>query len=346
VHRLAWPGQPEETAALEDAAGGDDDLAALVRADLAQVLLAAGAGEEELDVRPAQAGRVVPPVGPRPQALGEQVQVKDLRPQVLSGSLAPALRRGVPDPALGGLPQPRCEIPPKSMKPLIPSAAMSQRSLAYSDSGVIRARLTAAIMVVSGPRVSRSTPAPEAWSADRASSEGTHSARSQDEVAEVAVRQRQALHNVLVISLHDQAVGGHPALAHRLRPRPVSVQPPHDMHVGTLHRASQRGRVGHEVHVRTAQPRCLAAPQPGTGQQHHDEPVTRAPARAQQREHLLIGGPVTPPPGHADTMLCPKPVSHRPARAAGLQRQVTDVADLIQQRQQVRRRSPGLRRMA
>jgi hypothetical protein len=107
VHRLARPGQPEESAALEDAAGGDDDLAALVRADLAQVLLAAGAGEEELDVLPAQAGRVVPPVGARPQALGEQVQVEDLRSQVVSGPFAPALRCGVPDPALGGLPQPR-----------------------------------------------------------------------------------------------------------------------------------------------------------------------------------------------------------------------------------------------
>lgn len=69
VHRLGRPGQPEEAAALEDAAGGDDDLATLVRADLAQALLAAGAGEEELDVLTAQAGRVVPPVGARPQAL-------------------------------------------------------------------------------------------------------------------------------------------------------------------------------------------------------------------------------------------------------------------------------------
>jgi hypothetical protein len=57
---------------------------------------------------------------------------------------------------------------------------MSQRSLAYSDSGVIRARLTAAIMVVRGPRVNLSTPAPEACSADRASSEETRSARSHE----------------------------------------------------------------------------------------------------------------------------------------------------------------------
>jgi hypothetical protein len=69
VHRFTGPGQPEVTAALEDAAGGEDDLAALVRADLVQVFLAAGAGEEEFDVLTAQAGRVVPPVGARPQAL-------------------------------------------------------------------------------------------------------------------------------------------------------------------------------------------------------------------------------------------------------------------------------------
>ncbi len=138
----------------------------------------------------------------------------------------------------------------------------------------------------------------------------------------------------------------HPALAYRLGPRSVGVQPPHDVHVGALHRAPQRGRVGHEVHVRTAQPGCLAAPQPGTGQQHHDEPVTRAPARAQQRENLLVGGPVTPPPGHADTMLRLEPANHRPARSAGLQRQVTDVADLVQQRQLIRRRGSDFHRMA
>jgi hypothetical protein len=63
------------------------------------------------------------------------------------------------------------------------------------------------------------------------------------------------------------------ALTHRLRPRPVGVQPPHDMHVGALHRASQRGRAGHEVHVRTAQPGCLAAPQPGTGQHQRTRPA-------------------------------------------------------------------------
>ena len=64
------------------------------------------------------------------------------------------------------------------------------------------------------------------------------------------------------------------------------------MQMSALHRAAQRARVDQEVHVGAAQPSQLSSAQPGARHQQHDQPVPARAARPQQRDDLLVAGPV------------------------------------------------------
>ena len=104
--------------------------------------------------------------------------------------------------------------------------------------------------------------------------------------------------------------------------------------------AAQPPRVRQQMHVAAAQPAHLTAAQPSPGHQQHDQPVPRRPARTQQRDDLLVAGPVHRRLRLAQPVPGPHPPRHPAVLAPGLPGQITVVGHLIQQRHQPRRAVP------
>jgi hypothetical protein len=99
------------------------------------------------------------------------------------------------------------------------------------------------------------------------------------------------------------------------------------------------------VHIAAPQPAHLPTPQPGPRHQQHDQPVPRRPAGPQQRNDLLIAGPIDRRFRFPQPMPGPHPPRHPTVLAAGLHRQVPVVGDLIQHRHQPRRTATGHHRV-
>ncbi len=112
------------------------------------------------------------------------------------------------------------------------------------------------------------------------------------------------------------------------------------------HLASQRTRIGQQVNIAAVKPAHLTAAQPGTGHQQHDQPVTGRQARAQQRDDLLIAGPVHRTLVLPQAVPCPHPPRHPAiALAPGELRKITVISNFIQHRNQMRWRLSRHRRV-
>jgi len=111
------------------------------------------------------------------------------------------------------------------------------------------------------------------------------------------------------------------------------------MRAGDL--APEPTRVGQQVHITAAQPAQLAAAQPGSGHHQHEQPVPRRAARPQQRDDLLIAGPVDGCLGFPQPVPGPHPPAHPATLAPRHFGKITIVGDLVEQRHQTRRGLPG-----
>ena len=167
----------------------------------------------------------------------------------------------------------------------------------------------------------------------------------QHEVAAGRFRHGHPLELIAVERPHHQEVGRDRPLTPGLSPRPVRVIAAHHVQVRARDRTPQHRRIRQQMNIAAPQPAHLAAAQPRTRHQQHDQPVPRRPAAPQQPERLLIAGPVHPPLRLPQPVPRPQPPRHPPVLTAGHPGQVPVIGDLIQQRHQPGRRRPGRHRM-